>query len=137
MLPETTVPPSGPFVIWEEAGVLHLVLGNAEPIGPWTMKDILRHMRAMDPIGGQPVLVEQQALVRMSPEARAFLTRVCQSDARPVAFVADDLPDRIQGEFFVRFHKPTFPFRVFAFREEAYRWFTQFTSAVRVTAADR
>lgn len=130
-------PPSGPFVLWEEEGILHLVLGNAEPIGPWAMKDLLRRMRHIDPIGGQPVLVEQQELMRMTPDARAFLVRVCQSDARPVAFVADDLPDRIQGEFFLRFHKPGFPFRVFAFREEAYRWFAQYSSVVPAGAVDR
>ena len=42
--------------------------------------------------------------------------------------MAYDLPDRIQGDFFLRFHKPKFPFRVFSVAEEAQLWFAKFTT---------
>ena len=50
------------------------------------MKDILRAVHRMDPIGGMPILVQQDELVRMSPEAKTFLARTCDSTcglARP------------------------------------------------------
>ena len=121
------------FEVWEEDGIVRLVLGNATPIDPWAMKDILRALNRIDPIGGAPVMVEQEELVRMTPDAKLFLVRICTHNQRPVAFMAYDLPDRIQGEFFMRFHKPVFPFRVFSAQDEALGWFTQFTGAVFVT----
>lgn len=125
-------PTSAPYELWEQDGVLHLILGNAVPIDAWMMKDILRAVHFLDPVGGEPIMVEQQELVRMSAEAKAFLARVCRSDVRPVAFMAYDLPDRIQGDFFARFHKPSFPFRVFGAREHAREWFNRYATGLRV-----
>jgi hypothetical protein len=111
------------FEVTDEEGVLRLVLRSSALIDAMAMKDILRTLRRLDPIGGSPVLVEQQQLVRMTPDAKVFLARVCTSDQRPVAFIAADLPERIQGEFFLRFHKPEFPFRLFNHAAEALQWF--------------
>ena len=116
------------FHLEEASGVLVLLLGNSAPIDETIMKDILRAVHRMDPIGGMPILVQQDELVRMSPEAKTFLARTCDSRERPVAFMAYDLPDRIQGDFFPRFHKPRFPFRVFSVPEEAQQWFAKFTT---------
>ena len=52
-----------PFELWEEAGVLRLVLRSSALIDAWSMKDILRAVRRQDPVGGAPVMVEQQQLV--------------------------------------------------------------------------
>lgn len=120
------------YIISEEDGVLLVRLGNVLPIDVWAMKDILRALHRLDPVGGAPVMVEQEELVRMTPEAKFFLARICTNDQRPVAFMAYDLPDRIQGEFFARFHKPVFPFRVFAVREEALHWFLNWSRPVAV-----
>lgn len=116
------------FHIEESEGVLVLLLGNSAPIDETIMKDILRAVHRMDPVGGLPILVQQDELVRMTPEAKTFLARTCDNRARPVAFMAYDLPDRIQGDFFLRFHKPKFPFRVFSVVDDAQQWFTQFTA---------
>lgn len=120
------------FELWEEEGVLRLVLGNSAPIDAVLMKDILRSLHRLDPVGGEPLMVEQEELVRMTADAKAFLVRACRSNDRPVAFMAFDLPDRIQGEFFARFHKPGFPFRVFAAREHALDWFGRYATGLRV-----
>ncbi len=116
------------FHLEEASGVLVLLLGNSAPIDEMIMKDILRAVHRMDPVGGMPILVQQDELVRMSPEAKTFLARTCDNRERPVAFMAYDLPDRIQGDFFLRFHKPRFPFRVFSVAEEAQLWFAKFTT---------
>lgn len=119
-----------PFELWEEAGVLRLVLRSSALIDAWSMKDILRAVRRQDPVGGAPVMVEQQQLVKMTPDAKLFLARVCTNDLRPVAYVAADLPERIQGEFFLRFHKPVFPFRVCDHPDEARQWFGTYSQLV-------
>ncbi len=132
MQQDPPVPERAAFEVWKEDGLVRLVLGNAAPIEPLGMKEILHALHGLDPLGVAPVMVEQEELVRMSPDAKNFLARFCSQDKRPVAFMAYDLPDRIQGEFFARFHKPTFPFRVFAAQDEALSWFTQITGAVFV-----
>jgi hypothetical protein len=125
-------PISAPYELWEQDGLLHLVLGNALPIDAWMMKDILRSVNQLDPIGGEPIIVEQMELTRMTADAKTFLVRVCRSNLRPVAFMAYDLPERIQGEFFAQFHRPVFPFRVFAAREHAMAWFMRYATGLRV-----
>ena len=114
--------PAMAFEVWEEGEILRLLLRNKASIDMRVMKDILRSMDLLDPRGARPVLVEQEDLVRMSSEARILLVRACRHGHRPVGFLAHDLPERIQGEFFARFHRPPFPFRVFGFREEAEHW---------------
>lgn len=120
-------PERQPFEVWEEDGVIRLVLCSSSIIDRWAMRQVLRRIQALDRIGGLPVLVEQEELVRMTPDARTFLSRACGNDKRPVAFVAYDLPDRIQGEFFARFYRPHFPFRVCASIDDAHRWFNVFS----------
>ena len=82
------------FHIEETEGVLVLLLGNSAPIDEPIMKDILRAVHRMDPVGGLPILVQQDELVRMTPEAKTFLARTCDNSTRPVASMAYDLPDR-------------------------------------------
>lgn len=132
MLEPNAEPIGAPFEVWEQDGVLHLLLGNAVPIDAWMMKEILRCLHQLDPIGGEPVMVQQREVARMTPDAKSFLVRVCRSELRPVAFIAPDLPDRIQGDFFARFHKPAFPFRVFAVPEHAFDWFARYANGLRV-----
>ncbi len=110
------------FEAWEEGEMLRLVLRVRATIDQAVMKDILRCLDLLDPRGLRPVMVEMEDLVRMTSEARLLLVRACRNGHRPVAYMAHDLPERIQGEFFVRHHRPPFPFRVFSFREEAEHW---------------
>ncbi|MFT3886147.1 MAG: hypothetical protein QM724_12185 [Flavobacteriales bacterium] len=131
-MPSTgTVAERTPFEAWEEEGVIRLVLCNAAEIDLQAMRAVLRHVRGLDPYGGVPVVVEQEELVRMTPEARTLLARSCRNDERPVAFVAYDLPDRIQGEFFARFYQPHFPFRVCVSIDDAHRWIQAFSRLLR------
>jgi hypothetical protein len=67
------------------------------------------------------LLVYPERVVVEEP-ARELLRRVCSAQGHPVALFTTDLQGRLQGELFRRVHKPRFPFRVFGWREEAYRW---------------
>ncbi len=122
MLTPAADPVKQPFDMWEDHGAVRLVLRSTALIDACVMKDIMRALRRTDPLGGAPVVVQQEQFVRMTPDAKFFLARVCTNDKRPVAYLAEDLPERIQGEFFLRFHKPVFPFRLFNTLEEAQDW---------------
>jgi len=51
-----------------------------------------------------------------------LLRKACVSSQRSVALLTQDLDVRLQGEVFKRLQRPSFPFRLFAWREDAHRW---------------
>lgn len=111
-----------PFEIWREHGVIRLLLTHGSRIDVPMIKEIIRVMGALDPAGRSPVLLEQEERARMDDTARALLFRASQRPTRPVAFMANDLADRVQGELLTRYFNQRFPFRTFAWREDAMRW---------------
>lgn len=111
-----------PFELWKEDGILHLVLAKGAQFGISNMKEVLRLIRALDQTGKAPVMLEYGAQVVVAEDARKLLRRVCGAQGHPVALYTTDLECRLQGELFKQVHRPAFPFRVFGFREEAFRW---------------
>ena len=111
-----------PFELWREDGLLRVELTAQARIGRSEMCELIRLAEAMDPHGAMPLLVMLGQQVRVSPEARTLLVRCSARRGRAVAFIAAELSDRLQGEFFLRFHKPTFPFRVCSEVHEALGW---------------
>ncbi len=111
-----------PFEIWREEGLVRLVLSQGATIQVSEMKELLRLLDALDPGRTTPVLLEQDELAGISHEAGTFVLRACKGPGRCVAFMAHGLADRLQGNFFLRFQRPRFLFRVFGERAEAMRW---------------
>lgn len=110
------------FELWREDGVLHLVFTAGARITTHEMKELLRLSAAMDPADQAPVLVECREQVVVEERATALLRRACSTSKRSVALLAQDLDVRLQGEVFKRLQRPSFHFRLFAWREDAYRW---------------
>lgn len=102
--------------------MLHLVLAKGAQVSGPQMKEIIRLIAAMDATGNVPVMLEYNAKVVVSEDARRLLKRVCGAQGHPVALYTADLECRLQGEVFKRVHRPAFPFRVFGWRDEAFRW---------------
>ncbi len=111
-----------PFELWKDDGILHLVLSPGATMRTRDMKELIRLISALDPTRRSPVLLEYPAGVVVQEEARQLLRRVCGAQGHPVAFFTTDLQARLQGVLFKQVHQPAFPFRVFGWREEAYRW---------------
>lgn len=121
-----------PFELWREEGRLHLHLANGARIGLREMKELLRLIEALDPERCCPVLYWQDELVQVDSAARDLLRRACRGPGRAVGFVVRDVADRVQGNFFVRFHRPRFPFRVCTDRDDALRWFRERMQAAKL-----
>ncbi|MCB0791747.1 MAG: hypothetical protein H6595_08855 [Flavobacteriales bacterium] len=115
---------SYPFELWREEGILRLLLTRHARIGPPEAKELVRLIAALDPATSAPILLELGELVQVGPVAKELLSRLHGEPRRAVALLALDTSDRLQGEFFRRFHKPAFPFRVFVDPGEAHRWLT-------------
>ncbi|MBK6754497.1 MAG: hypothetical protein IPH53_00465 [Flavobacteriales bacterium] len=122
MLPAMPRAAHAPYELWREDGLLRVELTAQARIGRWEMCELIRLAEAMDPQGSMPLLVMLGPQVRVSPDARTLLVRCSKRRGRAVAFIAAELADRLQGEFFLRFHKPAFPFRVCAEVHEALAW---------------
>lgn len=111
-----------PFEIWREEGVIHLLLTRGSRIDNNVMKEILRVMGAIDPAMRSPVLLEQEDRAVLAEGARALLHRFARVPGRPVAFIASDLRDRVQGEMLTHWFNTRFPFRTFAWKTDALKW---------------
>ncbi|HMQ77488.1 MAG TPA: hypothetical protein PKE21_14790 [Flavobacteriales bacterium] len=118
-----------PYELWREEGVLRVRLKARTRVDLREMRDLLRLAQAVDPGGRMPLVVELRELVRVAPEARTLLVRCSRLRGRPVAFLAADRSDRLQAEFFLRFNRPTFPFRVCADLEDAADWVIRWAPA--------
>lgn len=111
-----------PFELWREDNVIRLVVSSRGHLGIKEMKELIRLVGALDPSGTVPVVVELDALVQVGVRARLLLARMQPIGQRCVALIALDLSDRVQGEFFRRFHRPGFQFRVFHDHDAALHW---------------
>jgi len=111
-----------PFELWREDGVLHLVLGMGAQVRIYDMKEFIRLVAALDRSGNSPVLIEHARGANVAEDARMLLRRVCGAQGHPVGLLAMDPEGRAQAEIFKILERPAFPFRVFARRDEAWRW---------------
>ena len=111
-----------PFELWREDGVLHLVLGIGAQVRISDMKEFIRLVAALDRSGNSPVLIEHARGANVAEDARMLLRRVCGAQGHPVGLLAIDPEGRAQAEIFKILERPAFPFRVFARRDEAWRW---------------
>jgi hypothetical protein len=111
-----------PFELWREDGLLFLSIAKGTRLGVQEVKELLRLVYALDPRGTAPVLVECKEEVMLPAEAAAYLRRSCIRSRRSLGLHTLDLDVRLQGEVFKRLQRPSFPFRVFAWREDALCW---------------
>ncbi|HOP43546.1 MAG TPA: hypothetical protein PLA11_08490 [Flavobacteriales bacterium] len=121
-----------PFELWREQDRLHLHLASGTRVGVREMKELLRLIEALDPGRMCPVLYWQDELVQVDVRARDLLRRACRGQGRAVGFVVRDVADRVQGNFFQRFHRPRFPFRLCHDQEDALRWFRERRQAIQL-----
>lgn len=111
-----------PFELWRDEGVLHLVLADGARMRMREMKELLRLIAAMDRSTRAPVLIDHAPGVTVTDEARRLLTRVCRAQGHPVVVYSADARTRDELERFRAVHRPQFPFKVCAARQEAWRW---------------
>ncbi len=111
-----------PFELWREEGVLHLVLARGAQVRIHDMKEFIRLVAALDRSGRSPVLLEYAPDVVVERDARLLLRRVCGAQGRPVGLLVFDANGRAQAEIFKHVERPSFPLRIFQYREDAFRW---------------
>jgi hypothetical protein len=102
------------------------VLGNEEI----SVEDVKSIASSCQKIGGgkaYPLLIKVDKYTLPSAEARKF---IAQADSNPYAkaeaYVISDLPQKIVGNFFLKFDKPARPTKIFTNEEEAMEWLKQF-----------
>lgn len=121
-----------PFELWREEGLLRVVFTRLSRIGTDEVKELVRSLGTLDNDGADPVLVEMEEHVRVSPDARVLLSRCGMGTGRPVAFVGNDRNDRDMAELFVHYLEPPFPFRSFGCLGDALDWSARWKRAPRM-----
>lgn len=74
-----------------------------------------------------PVLIIIDKYTLPSAEARKYIAQVDSNPyAKAEAYVISDLPQKIVGNFFLKFDKPARPTKIFTKEEDALEWLEQF-----------
>ncbi len=74
-----------------------------------------------------PLLIKVDKLTLPSAEARKYIALPESNPfAKAEAYVLQDLPQKIVGNFFLKFDKPARPTKIFTKEEEAVEWLKQF-----------
>ena len=104
-----------------------------------TLDDILAHRQiAHELTQGRPHVVLAIAGERMqaTEEARRYAANTVPEGRVAEAIIIGSLPVRIMGNFYLKFHKPEVPTRMFDKREEALKWLRAQLSASVARAAE-
>jgi hypothetical protein len=76
-----------------------------------------------------PHLFTVSKLSIMEAEVMEFITNVANKHGKADAFVIHSLPQKILGNFYLRFKLPKIPTRFFSSEEKAIEWLNQYKSA--------
>lgn len=102
------------------------VLGNEEI----TVDDVKSIAESCRQVGGGkvlPLLLKVDKYTLPSAEARKFIASADSNPyAKAEAYVISDLPQKIVGNFFLKFDKPARPTKIFTKENEALEWLKQF-----------
>lgn len=102
------------------------VSGNEE-ITVDDVKSIAESCKELGEGKAYPLLIKVDKYTLPSAEARKY---IAQADSNPYAkaeaYVISDLPQKIVGNFFIKFDKPARPTKIFTKEEEAIEWLKRF-----------
>lgn len=71
-------------------------------------------------------LMDGRKSVSMSPEGKAYVAKFGKEIFIASAIISDTLAIRLVVNFFIKFYKPEFPFKMFATEAEALKWLRKF-----------
>lgn len=93
-----------------------------------TLQDIIDHREIVDHMVNGRVycmLVITGERTRATEEGRAFAARNLPSGRLAEAIIIRSLPVRIMGNFYLKFHKPGIPTRLFDDEDSAVKWLNE------------
>jgi hypothetical protein len=73
-----------------------------------------------------PHLITVSKFVIMEKDVMEFITKVANKKGKADAFVIHSLPQKIIGNFYLKFHNPSIPTKLFTSKEKAIAWLKRF-----------
>ena len=114
--------------IWlEENGIIYMVdLPGAEETLNNAIENVATVWKASDGIK-RPVLIDIRQLKSITKEAREYYaSKETAQYGTAVALLLSSPATKVIGNFFIRFNKPTLPFKIFTSENEAVDWLKGF-----------
>jgi hypothetical protein len=110
-------------------GLAYLVFDDDAEIELQDAKDIVNNIAIRHPDGKYPLLIDVCRIRSISNDARNyFVTAAAQKYRIAEALVVETTASRLFAGFFIRFHKPDNPARLFDSQIEAIAWLKSFLS---------
>ena len=110
-------------------GLAYLVFDEDAEIELNDAIEIVNNIATRHPDGKYPLLIDVCRIRSISTDARNyFVSAAAQKYRIAEALVVETTASRLFAGFFIRFHKPDSPARLFPRQEEAIRWLKSFLS---------
>lgn len=109
-------------------GIVKIILGDDDEL---SINDIMEHREIVDHmVNGHAycILVITGERTRATEEGRAYAAKNLPAGRLAEAIIVRSLPVRIMGNFYLKFHKPGIPTRLFDDEETAMKWLHEMLS---------
>jgi hypothetical protein len=113
--------------VWKEDGIMHVVYKEDTII---TLEVAMKSVASRLEITGDvswPMYIDSTAVKYFHGDARDYLSKGdSMKNIKAGAFLIKGRVQKILANYFIRFHKPPVPAKMFTKREEAIEWLQQF-----------
>lgn len=116
-------------VSMREDGIAHTNIFMKDSLTVDHAKELLEAFIKVSKGGFVPHLFTPEKFVLPENEVLDFIKNEGNKYAKADAFVITSLPQKIIGNFFLKFHKPEVPTKLFVEEEKAIKWLYQFVSS--------
>lgn len=111
--------------ILHEDGILEIRLREGVEIDGLNVMDNIKAARALTGGKKHPVLIDARVTFTVTQKARELSARNSKERVAKAVLI-NSLAGRLIGNFYINFHKPATPTRLFTSREEAIEWLKKF-----------
>lgn len=111
--------------ILHDNGILEVIIKEDTEIDGANVMENIEATRLLTGVKKRVVLIDARVNFSITKEAREVLARNSK-ELLAKAAVINSLAGRLMGNFYINFHKPSTPTRLFTSREEAIEWLKKF-----------
>lgn len=130
-MPSSTIPPahaveSASAICWLEDGIIFIFNKYAAVHGKHNATENVEQCDRLSGPMAKTLLMDITGIQSMSREARQAYASACDGKVNAIALIVSSPANRLLGNFFLGFNKPSAPVQLFSTVQQARQWLTGF-----------